>query len=118
MTDYCNECDTLVAEGTKFCTECGAKTPEQLARESIPSQAKYYAGEAADELWGAAKDAFHSGKHLADTDSAKKVVGGAAIGALASVIAPVSIIAGAAIGGGIVAYRHMNKKKKQAENGQ
>ncbi|MEE9434221.1 MAG: zinc-ribbon domain-containing protein [Sphingorhabdus sp.] len=118
MTDYCNECDTQVAAGVKFCPECGAKTPEQLERESIPNQAKHYVGEAADELWGATKDAYHSGKHLADKDSAKKVAGGAALGAAASIIAPVGIAAGAAIGAGIVAYRHLNKKKKQEENGE
>ncbi len=116
MTDFCNTCDEEVNPGTKFCPNCGDKTPEQLAAESIPSQAKHYVGEAADELWGATKDAYHSGKHLADGDSAKKVAGGAALGAAASIIAPVGLAAGAAIGAGIVAYRHLNKKKDQEEN--
>ena len=49
MALFCNECDTEYVEGTKFCPECGAKTPEQLAAESFPNQAKHYVGEAADE---------------------------------------------------------------------
>lgn len=113
MALFCNECDTEYVEGTKFCPECGAKTPEQLAAESFPHQAKHYVGEAADELWGATKDAFHTGKHIADVDSAKKIAGGAAIGAVASVIAPIGIVTGALIGAGVVAYRHVNKKKNQ-----
>ena len=110
---YCNECNAEYGEGVKFCPNCGAKTPEQLAAESFPNQAKHYVGEAADELWGATKDVYHKGKHLADADSAKKVAGGAAIGALAAVVAPVGIATGALIGAGIVAYRHVNKKKNQ-----
>jgi predicted nucleic acid-binding Zn-ribbon protein len=113
MTHFCNECDSTYPEGAKFCPECGAKTPEQLAAESFPNQAKHYVGEAADELWGATKDAYHTGKHIADVDSAKKIAGGAAIGAIASVIAPVGLATGALIGAGVVAYRHVNKKKNQ-----
>ena len=110
---FCNECNAEYASGAKFCANCGAKTPEQLAAESIPNQARHYVGEAADELWGATKDAFHTGKHLADQDTVKKVGGGAAIGAAASIIAPIGLATGALIGAGIVAYRHVNKKKKQ-----
>ena len=110
---YCNECNAEYAIGAKFCASCGEKTPEQRAAESIPNQAKHYVGEAADELWGATKDAFHTGKHLADQDTVKKVAGGAAIGALAAVVAPVGLATGALIGAGIVAYRHVNKKKNQ-----
>ncbi len=113
MGFYCNECSAEYTEGAKFCPQCGSKTPEQLAAESFPNQAKHYVGEAADELWGATKDAYHKGKHLADADSAKKVAGGAAIGALAAVVAPVGIVTGALLGAGVVAYRHMNKKKNQ-----
>ena len=76
---FCNECDSAYGDGAKFCANCGAKTPEQRAAESIPNQARHYVGEAADELWGATKDAFHTGKHLADQDTVKKVAGGAAI---------------------------------------
>jgi hypothetical protein len=110
---FCNACDVEYAEGAKFCGNCGEKTPEQRAAESIPNQAKHYVGEAADELWGATKDAFHTGKHLADQDTVKKVAGGAAIGAAAAVVAPIGLATGALIGAGIVAYRHVNKKKNQ-----
>ena len=116
MSQTCNECGTEVTDGMKFCPKCGAKTPERLAEESFPSQAKHYVTEAADERWGATKDAFHTGKHLADADSAKKVAGGAALGALAAVVAPVGIATGAVIGAGIVAYRHMAKKKEQEKD--
>jgi hypothetical protein len=110
---FCNECDTGYGDGAKFCANCGAKTPEQRAAESIPNQARHYVGEAADELWGATKDAFQTGKHLADQDTVKKVAGGAAIGAAAGIIAPIGLATGALIGAGIVAYRHVNKKKNQ-----
>jgi uncharacterized Zn finger protein (UPF0148 family) len=113
MSQMCNECGTEVSDGMKFCPSCGAKTPERLAEESFPNQAKHYVGEAADELWGATKDAYHTGKHLADQDTVKKVAGGAAIGAAAAVIAPIGLATGALIGAGIVAYRHVNKKKDQ-----
>jgi hypothetical protein len=113
MSQLCNECGTEVTEGMKFCPKCGAKTPERLAEESFTSQTKHYVGEAADELWGATKDAFHTGKHLADQDTVKKVAGGAAIGAAAAVIAPIGLATGALLGAGIVAYRHVNKKKSQ-----
>jgi uncharacterized membrane protein YvbJ len=96
---YCNACNAEYIEGTKFCPQCGEKTPEQHAAESFPNQAT--------------KDAYHTGKHLADQDTVKKVAGGAAIGAAAAVIAPIGLATGALIGAGIVAYRHVNKKKNQ-----
>jgi uncharacterized membrane protein YvbJ len=74
---YCNECDGEYQEGAKFCPQCGSKTPEQRAAESIPNQAKHY------------------------------------VGAAAAVIAPIGLATGALIGAGIVAYRHVNKKKNQ-----
>lgn len=117
MSQTCNECATEISDGMKFCPKCGAKTPEKLAEESFPNQAKHYVGEAAEELWGATKDAYHTGKHLADADSAKKVAGGAALGAAAALVAPIGIATGAVIGAGIVAYRHMNKKKTDAKKG-
>jgi bifunctional N-acetylglucosamine-1-phosphate-uridyltransferase/glucosamine-1-phosphate-acetyltransferase GlmU-like protein len=43
----------------------------------------------------------------------KKVAGGAAIGAAAAIVAPIGLATGALIGAGIVAYRHVNKKKNQ-----
>jgi hypothetical protein len=112
MPQNCNTCSTEVSEGTKFCPQCGAKTPEQLAAESFPEQAKHYVGEAADELLGAAKDAFWTGKDLANKDTAKKMAGGATIGAAAALITPIGIVTGAAIGAGIVAYRHLSKKNE------
>ncbi len=112
MPQNCTECDNEIFDGTKFCPECGVKTPEQIAAESFPEQAKHYVGEAADELFGAAKDAFWTGKDLANKDTAKKMAGGATIGAAAALIAPIGIVTGAAIGAGIVAYRHLNKKNE------
>jgi hypothetical protein len=113
MPQMCNVCSEEVADGTRYCPQCGAKTPEQLSAESFPEQAKHYVGEAADELFGAAKDAFWTGKDLANVDTAKKMAGGATIGAAAALIAPIGIVTGAAIGAGIVAYRHLNKKNDQ-----
>lgn len=117
MAQTCNNCGTELADGMKFCSQCGAKTPEQIHAESIVEQTKYYVGEAAEELWGATKDAaketYNSGKHISDMDSAKKLAGGAAIGAAAGLLAPIGAVAGAAIGAGIVAYRHINKKQEE-----
>lgn len=110
MTINCNMCSTIFDEGTKYCPQCGEKTAEQRASESFASQAKYYVGEAASEFIGAAKDTYDNGKYLADKDSAKKVAGGAAIGALIG-IPIVGWTAGAALGAGIVAYRHIQKNK-------
>jgi hypothetical protein len=58
-------------------------------------------------------NAFWTGKDLANVDTAKKMAGGATIGAAAALIAPIGIVTGAAIGAGIVAYRHLNKKNDQ-----
>jgi bifunctional N-acetylglucosamine-1-phosphate-uridyltransferase/glucosamine-1-phosphate-acetyltransferase GlmU-like protein len=41
------------------------------------------------------------------------MAGGATIGAAAALIAPVGIATGAAIGAGIVAYRHLSKKNEK-----
>ncbi|MFC4292560.1 hypothetical protein ACFOWX_09060 [Sphingorhabdus arenilitoris] len=116
MALNCTKCDHVYEEGTKFCPECGEKTPEQRAAESFPEQAKHYVGQAAEELWGAAKDAAWTGKDLANKDAAKKMAGGATIGAAAALVAPISIAAGAAIGAGIVAYRHLNKKNEKKKD--
>ncbi len=112
MTLNCSMCDYIIEEGTKFCPQCGEKTAEQRAAESFGSQAKHYVGEAAQEFYGAAKDVYSNGKHLADKDSAKKVAGGAAIGAVLG-IPVVGWAAGAAVGAGIVAYRHVQKNKEK-----
>lgn len=109
MAQFCNTCNQEVEPASKFCPQCGAKTPQQIAAESFTSQAKHYAGEAADEFYGAAKDAFKTTQNLADKDTAKKVGAGAAIGALAG-FPIIGWAAGAAIGAGIVAYRTLNKK--------
>ncbi len=113
MSQICVNCSELFEDNVRFCPQCGEKTPLKISEESFPSQAKHYVGEAADELWGAAKDAFHTGKHLASKDAAKKVAGGAALGAVASIVAPVGIATGAVIGAGVVAYRHVTKEKSK-----
>lgn len=110
MTIKCSICSNEFGEGTKFCPQCGEKTAEQRAEESFTSQAKHYVGEAAQEFVGAARDTYKNGKYLADKDSAKKVAGGAAIGALIG-IPVIGWAAGAAIGAGLVAYRHVQKNK-------
>ena len=102
-----------IAKAPNSAPNAEIRRPSNYPAESFPSQAKHYVGEAADELFGAAKEAVITGRHLADKDAAKKVAGGATIGAVASLIAPVGLAAGAAIGAGIVAYRHLNKKNDQ-----
>ena len=112
----CPECNFSYSQGTKFCPECGAKTAEQMAAESFPEQAKHYVSEAAEEIFSAAKDAAWAGKDLANKDTAKKMAGGATIGAAAALIAPIGIATGAVIGAGIVAYRHLSKKNEKKKD--
>lgn len=116
----CETCGHDYAAGTKFCPQCGAKTPEQIAAESITSQAKYYVNEAAEELWHATKEAgkaaYDNGKHIADMDSAKKMAGGAALGAAAGLLLPIGVAASAVVGAGIVGYRHVTKKKQDEDD--
>lgn len=116
----CASCKHEYAAGTKFCPQCGEKTPEQIAAESITAQAKHYVNEAAEELWSATKEAgeaaYKNGKHLADQDSAKKIAGGAALGAAAGLLLPIGVAASAVIGAGIVGYRHVTKKKQDEES--
>jgi hypothetical protein len=42
-------------------------------------------------------------------DDGNKVVGGAAVGALAALVLPISLVGGALLGAGYAAYRKMNK---------
>jgi uncharacterized Zn finger protein (UPF0148 family) len=116
----CKTCTHEYASGTKFCPQCGEKTPEQIAAESLVEQTKHYVNEAAEELWSATKEAgeaaYKNGKHLADQDSAKKIAGGAALGAAAGLLLPVGVAASAVVGAGIVGYRHVTKKKQDEEN--
>lgn len=42
-------------------------------------------------------------------DSGKKIVGGAAIGAVAAIVLPISLLGGALLGAGYAAFRQMNK---------
>jgi len=119
MAQTCTTCSEEMDDGVKFCPQCGEKSPEKRASESVTAQAKHYVNEAAEELWGATKDAskaaYDSGKHVADIDSAKKLAGGAALGAAAGLILPVGVAASAVIGAGIVGYRHVTKKKQDEE---
>jgi uncharacterized Zn finger protein (UPF0148 family) len=116
----CKSCKHEYATGTKFCPQCGEKTPEQIAAESLTAQAKHYVNEAAEELWSATKEAgeaaYKNGKHLADQDSAKKIAGGAALGAAAGLLLPVGVAASAVVGAGIVGYRHVTKKKQDEDD--
>ena len=43
-------------------------------------------------------------------DPAQKIAGGAAIGAVAAILLPISMATGAIIGGGIMAYNRFAKK--------
>jgi hypothetical protein len=42
-------------------------------------------------------------------ENGNKIVGGAAVGALAAIVLPISLISGALIGAGYAAYRKMNR---------
>ncbi|WP_037500173.1 hypothetical protein [Sphingomonas jaspsi] len=87
----------------KFCDACGASlTVEQ--RDSTLAVAKEFISDSAKEATEQFKDAA---RHPA----AKKIAGGAALGGAAGALLPILTVGvGAALVGGLVAYKQLTKK--------
>jgi hypothetical protein len=64
---------------------------------------------AADTVTETLDRAVDGAANLLDGENGRKVAGGAAIGALAAIVLPISLIGGALLGAGYAAYRQMNK---------
>lgn len=67
-------------------------------------------GEAADFVTGKLDAAVDGAGDLLTGDSGKKLVGGAAVGALTAVVLPIGVVAGAALGLGYVVLRRLTAK--------
>ena len=63
----------------------------------------------ADDVAEALDKAVDGASDLLSGEKGNKVLGGAAIGALAAVVLPVSLVTGALLGAGYAAYRQMNR---------
>lgn len=64
---------------------------------------------AADTVTDTLDRAVDGAANMLDGENGKKLAGGAAIGALAAIVLPISLIGGALLGAGYAAYRQMNK---------
>jgi hypothetical protein len=99
----CTNCGAEAADGANFCAQCG----RALGRSSgvdVIRKAKTYACDAADDI-------IDGGEQIVTSPVSKKIAAGAAVGAL--VAAPLPIVgwaAGATIGAGLVAFKHLRKR--------
>jgi len=66
-------------------------------------------GEAADFVTGKVDAAIDGAGDLLSGESGKRLVGGAAVGALAAVVLPVGVVSGAVLGLGYAAIRQLTK---------
>jgi len=102
----CGQCNSILSEHAKFCSECGAKARRiKIDEASITktAAAKQYAMDVAQEAGELSKDALKS-------DLGKKMAAGAALGAVIAIPIPfVGPVVGAAVGAGIVAFRRLTK---------
>jgi hypothetical protein len=105
MTDdnlkrMCVHCDSALAADAKYCSQCGAIVAE--GGESTYESAKTFVLNSAGEAEKAARD-------LMKNEDAQKIAGAAAVGAAAAILLPVSMVTGAVIGAGIMAYNRFAK---------
>lgn len=100
---HCPACNKTLNEGSKFCSECGAAIPTSPIEETF-NAAVEFVGNVAGETSRQVSDVLRN-------ESAQKIAGGAAVGAIAAAVLPVVTLgAGAVIGAGVVAYQQMTKK--------
>ena len=99
LTRMCTHCEAALPEGAKFCPACGVSTGDSTTFE----EAKAFVVNAAGEAERTARD-------LMKNEDAQKIAGAAAVGAVASLLLPISLVTGAVIGGGIMAYNRFAKQ--------
>ena len=75
---------------------------DQKTKTSFEDTVQAVAADVADVLDSAVE-------HTAKFVGSNKIVGGAAVGALAAIVLPFSIVTGALVGAGYAAYRKMNR---------
>lgn len=101
LTRMCPHCDAALADGAKYCSSCGAFIASD--GESTFESAKTF-------VMNSAAEAEQAARGLMKNEDAQKIAGGAAVGAVAAILLPVSMATGAIIGGGIMAYKRFAKK--------
>jgi hypothetical protein len=102
----CPACRFALPEGSKFCSECGISTQEALGQSQDEGAKALVVGFARDT----AREAGQLTRTVLKHDLTHKVVAGAAIGAAVAAIIPIVTFGlGAAVGGGIVAYKRLLK---------
>ncbi|MFL6800476.1 MAG: hypothetical protein ACJ8EQ_01735 [Sphingomicrobium sp.] len=104
MAKTCPACSVTTGNNrAKFCSECGtsfAKRDNASALKEARDFVVDTAGEAADQL-----------KEAARHPATKKIAGGAALGGAAGALLPILTVGvGAALVGGLVAYKQLTKK--------
>ena len=64
---------------------------------------------AADTVTDTLDRAVDGAANMLNGENGRKLAGGAAVGALAGIVLPISLIGGALLGAGYAAYRQMNR---------
>jgi len=95
----CTHCDAALPDGAKFCPACGVATGDG---STTYEEAKAFVMNSASEAEKTARD-------LMKNEDAQKIAGAAAVGAVAAIVLPISMVTGAVIGAGIMAYNRFAK---------
>ncbi len=96
----CVHCDAALGDGAKYCSQCGALV--DIDGESTFESAKSF-------VMNSAGEAERAARGLMKNEDAQKIAGAAAVGAAAAILLPVSMVTGAVIGAGIMAYNRFAK---------
>jgi RNA polymerase subunit RPABC4/transcription elongation factor Spt4 len=95
----CTHCDAALPEGAKFCPACGVATGDG---STTYEEAKAF-------VMNSASEAEKTARELMKNEDARKIAGAAAVGAVAAIVLPISMVTGAVIGAGIMAYNRFAK---------
>ena len=95
----CTHCDAALPEGAKFCPACGVATGDG---STTYEEAKAF-------VTTSAAEGEKTARELMKNEDAQKIAGAAAVGAVAAIVLPISMVTGAVIGAGIMAYNRFAK---------
>ncbi|WP_066808247.1 zinc ribbon domain-containing protein [Sphingomonas asaccharolytica] len=95
----CTHCDAALPEAAKFCPACGVATGDG---STTYEEAKAF-------VMNSASEAEKTARELMKNEDAQKIAGAAAVGAVAAIVLPISMVTGAVIGAGIMAYNRFAK---------
>ena len=104
LVRLCSNCSAELPDEANICSSCG--TAVRADGDSGESVGEMLVGFAS----GTAEEIRQTGETVLKSETTKKVAAGAAIGAVAAVVLPISIGLGAVIGAGIAAIRRVGKK--------